>query len=494
MSAIDFPASPSIGDIYPISGERQWRWTGEVWQTVTTRVGSQGDKGGLRYNFDSSVVMTEPSTGKIRFNNAIISTVSSIAVNSSTIEGSDVSEYFIALAESLTNEPSIIKYYLIITSNVNEDPTYTIFAVKDIQDNGAWLEFDAEYITGTIPDNNDTLSISLSRVGDTGDTGPATTISLGTVETSLPGEDGLVSITGPAGDQVLSFVIPQGPTGPETSITVGTVIASEPGSDAEVSITGPAGDQEISFVIPRGEVGPTGPTGPLDLPSYTGNEGKFLTTDGSDAFWETVDALPPQEGNSGKYLTTDGTDPEWAFLSGGSAAPEPPESGLVDGSIWLDTDGEIQPASARIRRWTKTATAGQTEFTGASDGSGPNLDYKPASEQVFLNGVQLVRGIDYSAGDGESVVLASPAKLGDILQVINPSFIATTISGVSEELFENKGDILVASDIQTPVALSVGANGQFLMANDSTASGIEWAEVDVAAIQDNYTLSLMGAI
>lgn len=56
------------------------------------------------------------------------------------------------------------------------------------------------------------------------------------------------------------------------------------------------------------------------LPDQTGNAGKYLTTDGTDTSWATVeagDALPDQTGNSGKYLTTDGTTASWATVSGG---------------------------------------------------------------------------------------------------------------------------------------------------------------------------------
>jgi hypothetical protein len=350
-----------------------------------------------------------------------------------------------------------------------------------------------------------------------GITGPANDLTIGTVEAGEFGDPAEVTITGDSPEQVLNFVLPMGAQGPSNTLTVGTVTASEPGEDAEVEITGTSPDQTINFVLPRGEVGPVGPVGPENLPDQEGNEGKYLTTDGTLSFWETVDALPDQTGNEGKYLTTDGTDPEWAFLSGGSAATEPPTSGLVDGSIWLDTDGEIQPATAKIVRWTKTATGGQTEFTGASDGSGPNLEYRPTSEQVFLNGVQLVRNVDYIASDGETIDLDSPAKVGDILQVINPSFIATTVSGISEELFDNKGDIITASDANTPVKVSVGSNGQYLMANSATTSGVEWTDVDAlpdqdtnagkflttdgtdaswqeVPLQDNLVLTLMGAI
>ena len=50
------------------------------------------------------------------------------------------------------------------------------------------------------------------------------------------------------------------------------------------------------------------------LPTQTGNSGKFLTTDGTDASWASVDALPTQTGNSGKFLTTDGSAASWASV------------------------------------------------------------------------------------------------------------------------------------------------------------------------------------
>ena len=50
------------------------------------------------------------------------------------------------------------------------------------------------------------------------------------------------------------------------------------------------------------------------LPDQTGQSGKFLTTDGTNASWGTVDALPSQTGNANKVLTTDGTNASWASL------------------------------------------------------------------------------------------------------------------------------------------------------------------------------------
>ena len=56
-------------------------------------------------------------------------------------------------------------------------------------------------------------------------------------------------------------------------------------------------------------------------PTQTSNSGKFLTTNGTSASWATVDALPSQTGNNGKYLTTDGTTASWASVGGAITTP-----------------------------------------------------------------------------------------------------------------------------------------------------------------------------
>jgi hypothetical protein len=370
MSAIDFPNSPTIGDIFPTDGDRQWRYAGDgVWQTVTTQKGNQGDKGGLRYDFDTSTTLADPATGKIRFNNSTIGSVSSIAISSLTIEEADVSDYFVALSDALTSELSVIKYYMVINSNLNDDSTYAIFAITDVTNNGTWLELDADYISGTLPENNDTLAISLNRVGDVGPTGPETSIAIGTVTTSLPGEDAEVSVTGPAGDQTLNFVLPQGPTGPETSISVGTVTTGSPGGTSEVSVTGPAGDQELSFTIPQGPTGPGGtysyqvsPTAPEGVNPEGPDEGDtwFNAETGRfyiyyDGYWiENTSSLVGPGGSDANLSGISATYPliydnenyimsldEEALGSGSitvsETAPEAPE----EGDLWFNSTNTI---------------------------------------------------------------------------------------------------------------------------------------------------------
>jgi hypothetical protein len=71
------------------------------------------------------------------------------------------------------------------------------------------------------------------------------------------------------------------------------------------------------------------------------------------------------------------------------------------------------------------ATASQTTFSGV-DANGLTLTYTVGTEQVFLNGALQVRGSDYTATDGTSIVLTSGALVGDVLNVI--AYGATTIT------------------------------------------------------------------
>ena len=124
--------------------------------------------------------------------------------------------------------------------------------------------------------------------------------------------------------------------------------------------------------------------------------GQTIVYNSTTSLWEakTLDSLPSQTGNSGKYLTTNGTVASWATVSGGG--------------------------TNSYTRTTFTATAGQTTFTVA---------YSVGYVQVYLNGV-LLYASDYTASNGTSIVLATGATVGDIVDVIAYSTNAVgTVSG-----------------------------------------------------------------
>jgi hypothetical protein len=145
-------------------------------------------------------------------------------------------------------------------------------------------------------------------IGSTGPTGP-------TGSPGYIGQDGPTGPTGPTGAQ--GDVGPTGPTGSAGS-TGPTGPTIYPGAGIAVS-TGTAWNTSIGVPVPiaSGGTGQTTANTAFNAlaPNQTANSGKYLTTNGTDTSWATVDALPSQTGNSGKYLTTDGSTASWAVIS-----------------------------------------------------------------------------------------------------------------------------------------------------------------------------------
>ena len=118
---------------------------------------------------------------------------------------------------------------------------------------------------------------------------------------------------------------------------------------------------------------------------------------------------------------------------GASATPptqDPDGSSLDLGDLYFDSasdtmkvyssGGWINAGSAvngTANRFKYTATASQTTFTGADDNSA-SLAYDAGFLDVYLNGIKLVNGSDFTATTGNSVVLTVGASANDILEII----------------------------------------------------------------------------
>ena len=66
--------------------------------------------------------------------------------------------------------------------------------------------------------------------------------------------------------------------------------------------------------------------------------------------------------------------------------------------------------------WRKTATGGETSLSGY-DNASQALSYTPGQEQVYLNGILLVRGSDYTATNGTSITGLSALAADDFVQI-----------------------------------------------------------------------------
>lgn len=66
-------------------------------------------------------------------------------------------------------------------------------------------------------------------------------------------------------------------------------------------------------------------------------------------------------------------------------------------------------------------------------------------------------------------------------------------AGISPTIFDAKGDLIAASAADTAARLAVGTNGQFLAANSSTATGLEWQTISAGGLTQLATGTLSGS-
>ena len=84
--------------------------------------------------------------------------------------------------------------------------------------------------------------------------------------------------------------------------------------------------------------------------------------------------------------------------------------------VEIGASGGAEQQTAVYKEYVYTATNNQTSFSGSDDNSA-TLSYVVGYLQVFLNGVLLENGTDYTATTSTSVVLVNGANAGDVLQV-----------------------------------------------------------------------------
>ena len=162
----------------------------------------------------------------------------------------------------------------------------------------------------------------------------------------------------------------------------------------------------------------------------------------------------------------------------GSAPTQDPDGSALDiGDLYFDTSsssmkvysagGWINSGSSvngTANRFSYTATASQTTFTGA-DANGNTLAYDAGYVDIFLNGIKIVVGTDVTATSGTSVVLATGATLNDTLELI--AYGTFTLANFS---------ITDANDVP-----ALGSAGKALVVN-SGGTALEFANTSSAEV------------
>ena len=120
------------------------------------------------------------------------------------------------------------------------------------------------------------------------------------------------------------------------------------------------------------------------------------------------------------------------MLGARASAPTVDNDGnaLIQGTLYFDTSSQTMkvygssgwvPAGSSVNgtaaRFKFIATNNQTTFSG-SDANSQTLGYDAGFLDVYLSGLRLVNGTDFTATTGTNIVLAAGAATGDILEIV----------------------------------------------------------------------------
>jgi len=145
----------------------------------------------------------------------------------------------------------------------------------------------------------------------------------------------------------------------------------------------------------------------------------------------------------------------------------------------------ISTASAQVAtlsRYRYVAVGAETSVSGV-DANGNVLIYTVGMEQVYLNGVLLVRGGDYTASNGTSITALSPALVAnDVVEILTFSPF-TIANAIDQTLVDAKGDILVATGDNVVTRVAVGSDAtssgrmpQVLLPDATLTPGVRWGD------------------
>lgn len=159
------------------------------------------------------------------------------------------------------------------------------------------------------------------------------------------------------------------------------------------------------------------------LPITAGGTGQTSATNAINAL------LPIQNGSTVNYaIQSDGTNISWAkmynqLIQNAGISVNPRRNINFVGAVFsdnssTDTTTVTFPINAYIRE-AFTPTANQTSFTASNS-------MIVGSEQVYLNGILLVRGSDYTTPDSTTISLTTGAAVGDSFEVMGLNAITTS--------------------------------------------------------------------
>ena len=286
--------------------------TGAQGSTGTQGItGQNGNFGGASfdYTYSTTTAAADPGAGKIRFNNATITSATAMYIDSTNDAATDLSSFL----NTIDDSTSTIKGHFRVSAKF-DDSIFALFTISSLVDQTGWFTVNGSYVSGngSFSDLADTV-ITFARTGDQGETGAQ----------GATGSQGVQGITGSQGLTGL-----QGVVSSETAPVAQSVLWLDTTAAAQTG--------------PQGMTGGTGMTGAQGAQGATGPA--VVTTKGDLATFSTVVARLPIGANN-TVLTADSAEAtgiKWA-------APASPT--YVGASLYKTTVQSINNGSDVTVTW-----------------------------------------------------------------------------------------------------------------------------------------------
>ena len=129
-----------------------------------------------------------------------------------------------------------------------------------------------------------------------------------------------------------------------------------------------------------------------------------------------------------------------SLVQGSKYQADAPSSPAV-GDVWIESDSNSDSFDPNIiRRHTFTATGGQTNFVAS-------VNFVDGYEQVYFNGLLLLKTTDYTTSGNNTVTLASAAAAGDIIEIVTVTNLNSTNTYTQSEI-----DTIVTTQVNNLIA------------------------------------------
>lgn len=262
-----------------------------------------------------------------------------------------------------------------------------------------------------------------------------------------------------------------------TTATTQAGIATTQASQAATSATGAANSASAASTSATNSANSATSSANSASSAAASAAAAALALDNFDDRYLGVKTAAPTLDNDGNPLVAGAL-----YFNSGAVTPADKGMWVYDGGTWIAASAASQ---AILVTYEYVATQGQTTFTGA-DANGVVLSYTTGSIVVTLNGVKLRPGNDYTATNGNSVVLLSGAAAGDdlVVDAFSTFDIANTYTQAQADaryLSSTNGSVT-----QAKLAAGVAGNGPAFSAYNNATQSVTSATFTKVVLQAEY--------